>query len=151
MPPSIVNGTELGAQELRDIIFLCYGIDTPYLPPNFNICGEGLFISHNLDYNKGVLVTIFHNELCDRVTCPESPSPPHTCALTPSSTQIASCMRERSSGPGLQKKYIPVCQEELEQKRGSIDLIPLSERDKQFSRHACHEYGRPFLQEQATR
>ena len=29
-----VNGTELGDQEWRDALFLCYGIDPPDLPPH---------------------------------------------------------------------------------------------------------------------
>ena len=32
--PFTVNRTELGDQEWRKSIFLCYGIDPPYLPTN---------------------------------------------------------------------------------------------------------------------
>ena len=30
--PSMVNGTDMGAQEWRNALFLCYGIDPPDLP-----------------------------------------------------------------------------------------------------------------------
>ena len=36
--PSTVNGTELGAQERRDELFLRYGLDPPDLPTHCDGC-----------------------------------------------------------------------------------------------------------------
>ena len=63
--PSTVNGTELGAQEWRDSLFLRYGIDPPDPPDHCKGCGVALLIYHSLDFNKGSLITERHNELRD--------------------------------------------------------------------------------------
>ena len=47
--PSTVNGTELGAQEWRDILFLRYGLEPPDLPNYCNGCEARFSISHALD------------------------------------------------------------------------------------------------------
>ena len=64
---STVNGTELGAQEWRDALFLRYGLDPPDLPTHCDECEARFTISHALDCKKGGLVTARHNELRDRV------------------------------------------------------------------------------------
>ena len=68
--PSTVNGTDLGAQEWRDYLFLQCGIKPPYLPRHCDGCRIGFSISHALDCNKDGLVTSLHNELCDGVDNP---------------------------------------------------------------------------------
>ena len=65
---STVNGTEVGDQECRYTLFLHYGVDLPYPPPNkYDGCWAQLSIAHNLDCKKVNLVTTDHNELCGRV------------------------------------------------------------------------------------
>ena len=63
--PSTVNGTELGAQEWRDAFFLRYGLEPPDLPKYYDGCEAQFSISHDLDCNKGGLVTAHHTELRD--------------------------------------------------------------------------------------
>ena len=55
--PSTVNGTELGAQEWRDPLFLRYGINTPELLEHCNGCGPAFEICYALDCKKGGLIT----------------------------------------------------------------------------------------------
>ena len=64
---STVNGTELGAQEWRDALFLWYGLDLPDLPTHCDVWHAKFSISHALDCKKGGLVTARHNELRDEV------------------------------------------------------------------------------------
>ena len=64
---STVNGTELGAQEWRDALFLWYGLEPPDLPTHCDGCQAKLSISHTLDCKKGGLVMACHNELRDRI------------------------------------------------------------------------------------
>ena len=66
--PSTVSGTDLGAQELRDALFLRYGLDTPDLPTNCDSFQAKFSISHALDCKKVGLVTARQNELRDRVS-----------------------------------------------------------------------------------
>ena len=67
MQPSTVNGTDLGAQEWRDALFMRYGLDPPDLPTYCDGCQAKFSISHALDCKKGGLVMARHNELCDGV------------------------------------------------------------------------------------
>ena len=67
MQPLIVNGTELGAQEWRDSLFLRYEPETPDLTKLCDCCNAAFSICHALDCKQGGLVTVGHNELCDRV------------------------------------------------------------------------------------
>ena len=66
--PSTVNGTELGAQEWRDTLFLRYGLDLPDLHTYCDVCNAKLKICHTLDCKRGDIVTARHNELRDGVT-----------------------------------------------------------------------------------
>ena len=45
---STVNGTELGAQEWRDSLFLSYGIKTPDLQPHCDSCGAAVYICNTM-------------------------------------------------------------------------------------------------------
>ena len=63
--PCAVHGTELGAQEWRDSLFLRYGINTSDLPKHFYGCGVAFDIYHALDCNKGGLIAQHHNNICD--------------------------------------------------------------------------------------
>ena len=47
--PSTVNGTDLGAQEWRDDLFLLYGLDPPDLPKYCDRCNAKFTISHALE------------------------------------------------------------------------------------------------------
>ena len=64
---STVNGTDLGAQEWRDALFLSYGLEPPDLPMHCDGCVARFTISHALDCKKGSLVTACHNEFRDGV------------------------------------------------------------------------------------
>ena len=59
------SGTELGAQEWRNSLFLSYGIDPPDLPSHCDGCGSALSIFHALEFSKGGLIVVHHNELRD--------------------------------------------------------------------------------------
>ena len=65
--PSTVNGTELGAQEWRDFLFLRYGIKPTDLPSHCDGCGAAFSICNALDCKKGGVVMVCHNYLCDGV------------------------------------------------------------------------------------
>ena len=67
MQPSTVNGTYLGTQEWRDVLFLRYGFEPPDLPTYCDRCQANFLISHALDCEKGGLITARHNNLHDRV------------------------------------------------------------------------------------
>ena len=58
---SAVYGVELGVQKCRYSIFLQYGIDPPDLPHHFDFFRVGFSISHELECNKGGLVTSHQN------------------------------------------------------------------------------------------
>ena len=64
---STVNGTELGAHELRDSLFLRYDINPPDLIEHCNGCGAEFDICHTLDCKNGGLVTACHNKIHDGV------------------------------------------------------------------------------------
>ena len=61
VPPSTVNGTELGSQECRDYLLLRYGIKPPDLTEHCNICGAEFDICHAFDCKKVGLITARHN------------------------------------------------------------------------------------------
>ena len=61
LQPSTLNGTDLGALEWHDTLFLQYGLDPPDLPTHCNICHAKFSISHALDCKRGGLVTARHN------------------------------------------------------------------------------------------
>ena len=67
LPPT-VNGTDLGAQEWRDALFMWYGLEPLDLTKYCDRCHTRFSISHALDYKKGGLVMARHNELRDRVS-----------------------------------------------------------------------------------
>ena len=62
-----MNGTEIGAQEWRDALFLLYGLDPPDLPKYCDGCNAKFTIPHALGCKRGGLVTARHNELWDGV------------------------------------------------------------------------------------
>ena len=51
--PSTVNGTELGAQEWHDALFLWYGLEPPDLSMYCDGCQAKFSISHALDFKNG--------------------------------------------------------------------------------------------------
>ena len=82
--PSTVNGTELGAQEWCDALFLCYGLEPPNLPKYCDGCQVRFSISHALDCKKGGLVAASPNKRRDGVAdLAGKASLPHTRATTP--------------------------------------------------------------------
>ena len=67
MQLSTVNGTEMGAQEWTDSLFLRYGLDPPDLPHYCEGCNTNFSICHALDCKRGRLITARNNELRERV------------------------------------------------------------------------------------
>ena len=65
--PFTVNGTDLGAQEWRDALFLRYVLDPPDLPEYCDGCNAKFTFCHALDSKRGGLFTACHNELRDGV------------------------------------------------------------------------------------
>ena len=65
--PSTVNGTDLGAQEWHNALFLRYGLEPPDLPKYCDGCQAKFSISHALECRKSGIVTACHNEICDKV------------------------------------------------------------------------------------
>ena len=61
--PSTVNGTDLGAQEWSDALFLRYGLEPPDFPKYCDDCNTKFKICHTLDCKRGGLITAHHNEL----------------------------------------------------------------------------------------
>ena len=83
--PYTVNGTELGAQEWRDALFLWYGLDPPDFTKYCNGCNAKFTICHALDCKRGGLFTARRNELRDRVTDLDGKAFTPSHAATPSS------------------------------------------------------------------
>ena len=52
---SMVDGTELGAQEWRDALFLQYVLDPPELPQYCDGCYANFYICHALDCKRANL------------------------------------------------------------------------------------------------
>ena len=67
VPPSTVTGTELGTQEWRDSLFLCYDIKPTIFISHCYGCWAAFTIFHALDCKKGGLIMGRHNEFCDGV------------------------------------------------------------------------------------
>ena len=59
--PSTIIGMELGVQEWRYSLFLCYGINPPDLSEHCNECGVVFDICNDLDCKKIGLITACHN------------------------------------------------------------------------------------------
>ena len=79
--PSIINGTELGAQKCMDYLLMRYGINHLDLPEHCNICEDAFGIYQALYCKKGGLIMAHHNELRDRVSDLASKAliPVHVC------------------------------------------------------------------------
>ena len=88
--PSTVNRTELGAQELRDSLFLWYGLDPPDLPNYCNACNAKLSICYALIAIRAASSRrVIMSPGTGSRTWPAKHSPPLTCANIPSSLQVA--------------------------------------------------------------
>ena len=61
--PSTVNGTDLGAQEWIDSLFLRYCINPPGLPYYYDGCSAAFDICHSLKYKTRDLIPAYHNNL----------------------------------------------------------------------------------------
>jgi hypothetical protein len=81
VPPSIVNGTELSAQEFRDSILLRYARTPADLPTHCDGCDQKFSVRHALECKKGGLVISRHNEIRDELVDLASK------ALTPSAVR----------------------------------------------------------------
>ena len=81
MQPSTVNGTELGAQEWRDALFLRYGLKPPDLPTHCDGCQAKFSISHALDCKNGGLVMACHSKIRHGVAdlAGKAFTPSHVC------------------------------------------------------------------------
>ena len=65
--PLTVNGKKLWAQELRESLFLPYGINPLDLPSHCDACGAAFTIYHALEFKKGGLITARHNKIFNGV------------------------------------------------------------------------------------
>ena len=82
--PSMVNGTELGAQEWRYVLFLRYGLDPPDLSHYCDNCNAKFSICQALNCKRGGLITVRHNEIHDRVADLDGKAfTPLSCARQP--------------------------------------------------------------------
>ena len=61
------NGTEMGAQECRNSLFLQYRLEPIDIPKLCNGCNTTFYIFHALDYKRDNLIMARHNDLCDEV------------------------------------------------------------------------------------
>ena len=55
-----LNGMELSLEELRDNLFLRYGLIPQDIPVPCNVCGKNISIKHDLSCPKGGLVLARH-------------------------------------------------------------------------------------------
>ena len=65
---STVNGTEMGDQEWRYVLLICYGIELRDLPYHCDGWNSAFSICHVLDWKKRGLITTRHNDIRDKVT-----------------------------------------------------------------------------------
>jgi hypothetical protein len=65
--PSIVNGTELSAEEFRDALIMRYGERPSNLPRECDGCDAPFSLQHALGCKKGGLVIFRHNEVRDEL------------------------------------------------------------------------------------
>jgi hypothetical protein len=65
--PSIVSGMSLSTDEFRDGLAIRYGYELLNLPGKFDGCGAKLSLRHALQYKKGGLVNMRHNEIKDEL------------------------------------------------------------------------------------
>ena len=68
--PSIVNGTELSAQEFQDALLLHYSINLPNLPTKFDWCDMKFTLQQALSCKKGGPIIAWHNEIWDKLMHP---------------------------------------------------------------------------------
>ena len=78
LQPYTVNGTELGAQECQDALFLKHGLDPPDPPHYCDSCNTNLSIR-----------CVTTSSVTRSQTCPEKPSHLLMCAANHSSFQVA--------------------------------------------------------------
>jgi hypothetical protein len=66
--PTIVNGTELSAEEFRDALTICYGELPSNIPHKCDGCDAHFALQHALGCKKGGLVNVFcHNKVRDKL------------------------------------------------------------------------------------
>ena len=61
--PSLLNGTELSAEEFRDSLRLRLGITPASLPHRCDGCGDRFTLDHAMSCRKGGLILLRHNDL----------------------------------------------------------------------------------------
>ena len=140
---STVNGTELGAQEWRNALFLQYGLEPPDLPTHCDGCQAKFLISHDFDCKKGGLVTARHNELRDELAdlAGKAFTPP-TCATTPS--LLRSCREEYEGCASRGRRNQQPLRSAAARGHGTEGRPsypgPLETGYRQCSLHACREH-----------
>jgi hypothetical protein len=63
--PSVLNGTELAADEFRDNLRLRFGFEPVGLQETCDGCGEHFSVEHGLSCKKGGLVLVRHDDIAD--------------------------------------------------------------------------------------
>jgi hypothetical protein len=61
--PSLLNGSDLSAEEFRDGVRLRFGLPPTSLPPRCDGCGERFTTEHAMSCRKGGLILQRHNDL----------------------------------------------------------------------------------------
>ena len=97
---STANGTELGDQEWRDVLFLRYGLDPPDLPKYCDSCNAKFTTRHNLR-EAALSLHVIMRSGTGLQTWPAKTSLPRTCTTTPSYSQVAPRRGQRLSQTGL--------------------------------------------------
>ena len=142
--PSIVNVTELGAQEWRDALFQQYGLEPLYLPTHCDGCQYKLSRSHALDCKKGGLVMARYNKFHDGVADlagkafippPRARRPPYLLRLRRKEDVGCANWGRRNH----QTRCSAAARGQRTEGRPYY-LGPLEARNRQCSRHACREH-----------
>ena len=141
MPPSTVNGTEFGAQEWSDSLFLRYGINPPEFLSHCDICGAAFSVCQALDCKNGGFIMECHNELHDGVAdLAAKASTPARMRYDPKISTGHSVRKDKDKGKATGKVKEAPPPGEGEEKGDLLIWYIWTQGAENYSRHACCEY-----------